>query len=697
MQPISQLRSGLTLLTIALMLAFATAARADQAQAAPGNRQAAISAIGDPATADLGSPMTNPNQVTGAVPGTPAGIAGHPVPADTTAAGIGQSTVTTTPPKTSYTTSNTGTAGNTNPVGNPDAAKKNTGTGQQTRQSQGEQPTAPASGDQSVQPPTSPQPTDTTTGNADPAQQVLQTTGDQATGSGSTGQSAGSTGQSAGGTTSNATSPVPSTTTSPVESNTTSQLIWQVQVSGCTANCQGISQSQVAAQQNNTVQVLTGGLQVVPTSGTPLAPASAPQSTSSITQIQVGCISQCLGTTTSGGAIPQGVEQTVAQVLSLVLASAGLPSQQAAPASEQNVVDQTAHQWQLSRGAAATQTQSASQTNTTVQIVASSLSAALQAAVGASNSSAAEIVNQTEQSIWQVQISCLIFCAQTQQTQQANQSNTTIQVLQSALGATAQTTGAAINSATQVIWQLQIGCLLWCLNTTEQQTAASTQTTLVAIVGPPKTSAPPPDPPSAQGASSSPPTAPAGSHPPSGSAPSADATVSGSVVASEAPAIAAPWTVTFPASPFSAGVPQRSTASGTPLVASSTLSGPAAGAGSGSPALAGLSVPWTLFAFPGSNALPASTTQLGPTTHGVEPSPRRARSGGSDHLAGIARLVRPSLGTFGGILKTAETAVQRTGGISPILPAVAVAAAIALVALFQTQRRSRLSGRGGTH
>ena len=89
MQPISQLRSGLTLLTIALMLAFATAARADQAEAAPGDRQAAISAIGDPATADLGSPTTNSNRLTGAVPGTPAGIAGHPVSTDTTAAGTG--------------------------------------------------------------------------------------------------------------------------------------------------------------------------------------------------------------------------------------------------------------------------------------------------------------------------------------------------------------------------------------------------------------------------------------------------------------------------------------------------------------------------------------------------------------------------------------------------------------------------------
>jgi hypothetical protein len=481
MEPISHLRSGLTFVMVAVLLALATAARADLAPTATPTGQAAISSIGDQptstGTSDNGPSAAVGNPVIGPPTGSPAVPTANLAPTDPTPGSTDQSTQTATPPQPTH------------------AAAGSTDAGEQPAATQGQEPSTPATVVTSV-------------GNADTGQQPAQAPGQQPTPPAAGSQSA-----------------------SAVESNTTSQFIWQVQVSGCTETCQGISQTQLAAQQNNTVQVVAGG-PLAATSGTQAGAGGAAQSTSSITQLQVGCIWQCLGTTTTGVTIPPSAQQAVAQVLSLALAGTGLPSQQAAPAAEQNIVNQTAYQWQLGQGTTGVQTQSASQTNNTVQVVAS-LSAALQAAVGSSDPSAAGIMNQTEQGIWQLQIGCLIFCAQTQQYQQAEQANTTTQVLIPAPGSTAATTAAAVNSAAQVIWQMQIGCLLWCVDATEQQTAASNQTTLVAIVDSPMTSAPPPDPStgstsnSAVASPSSATTAPAGSNPPSDPTSSADATASG--------------------------------------------------------------------------------------------------------------------------------------------------------------------------
>ena len=86
--------------------------------------------------------------------------------------------------------------------------------------------------------------------------------------------------------------------------NTTTQAISQVQVSGCLSHCQGASQTQVASQQNQTVQAVSG------------APhgSSAPQptpSTSRIKQVQVGCVSACFGSTSKGSTAGLGPPRAV--------------------------------------------------------------------------------------------------------------------------------------------------------------------------------------------------------------------------------------------------------------------------------------------------------------------------------------------------------------------------------------------------
>src|SRR5439155_9048766 len=100
-------------------------------------------------------------------------------------------------------------------------------------------------------------------------------------------------------------------------------------------------------------------------------------------------------------------------------------------ASEQSIVDQTAKQWQHGDGLAVVQTQSASQDNATIQSIdlSSSLTAELQSALGAESSPAVAVINQTVQTIWQLQVGCLFSCVDTHQQQLAEQSNTTVQVL----------------------------------------------------------------------------------------------------------------------------------------------------------------------------------------------------------------------------------------------------------------------------
>src|SRR5262249_51233818 len=63
----------------------------------------------------------------------------------------------------------------------------------------------------------------------------------------------------------------------------------------------------------------------------------------------------------------------------------------------------------------------------------------------------------------------------TRQFQEAKQASTTIQTVRRHA-----TAAAAQDSTAQSIWQLQVGCLQWCIDATEQQRAGSRHATLSA-------------------------------------------------------------------------------------------------------------------------------------------------------------------------------------------------------------------------
>lgn len=208
---------------------------------------------------------------------------------------------------------------------------------------------------------------------------------------------------------------------------------------------------------------------------TPPAPDGAPQTTSTITQIQLGCLTHCFGTTTADPSTA-ALTQLVLSQLGSLLPPSGSGTAQPAPGTEQNVVTQVSCQTQVG-GAEVTQVQIASQTNATVQVVLSSV-----ASVASSDPAA---VDQTQQQTWQLQVGCLFYCVDSQQVQQAQQSTTTIQIVAGGPG------GATVR---QTIWQVQIGCLAWCWNSTQVQQASSQSTITVLASPPPPTEDTPPPP-----------------------------------------------------------------------------------------------------------------------------------------------------------------------------------------------------------
>ena len=405
MRLLNHAKLGLALVTMVVLLGVATEAHADQAVPPPTNNQSAVPGSSDRTTGPGNTGNAAATAPGNPDPGTQTQTAPTTPPANTTAHPDPGSQTQTAPPTQTQTAPPTAPA---NTTSNPDPGS----------QTQTAPPTAPANttsnpdpGTQTqTAPPTAPA---NSTSNPDPGQQgTPQTPSGQASGSGGGDQNTGV-----------------------AESNTTTETIWQVQISGCTAHCQGITQTQAAEQQNMTVQVIEGVPQLLSAVGTQAGASEPSQITTSVTQIQAGCLSFCFGTTTTSAAISQGIQQILGQLLS-VLGPPGLPSQNSTPAIEQNIVEQTAYQWQDAQGLAVAQTQSASQTNTTIQVVdlSSSLTADLMATPGPSGLAVGEAVNQTEQGIWQLQIGCIFYCVQTQQYQQAEQSNTTTQVLSPASG-----------------------------------------------------------------------------------------------------------------------------------------------------------------------------------------------------------------------------------------------------------------------
>jgi hypothetical protein len=296
--------------------------------------------------------------------------------------------------------------------------------------------------------------------------------------------------------------PTPAASPAPAASNTTTQTITQVQVSTCVSHCDGGSQVQQASQGNTTVQAVgppvpnDGGAAIVEppasrtsTSTHSVAPTPPPPG---VTQVQVGCLEHCYGTTTldSSGLTLAQIEQLLGQL------QVPSPPDTTARGGEQNTTQQTAAQSENGDG---NQSQIASQANGTVQVVVTGVGAPADGGAGPA------AVNQTAQGIAQLQVGCIFYCSGTQQTQQAQQSNATLQAVDSS-GA-----GAA-NTVSGVIWQVQIGCVAWCYDAAETQTATGGDSSVVSVAPPPVAAppavVPPVAPPPAHGSGPAPSTRP---------------------------------------------------------------------------------------------------------------------------------------------------------------------------------------------
>ncbi len=325
--------------------------------------------------------------------------------------------------------------------------------------------------------------------------------------------------------------------------NNTTQVIEQVQVLGCLSHCQGSSQTQVASQQNQTVQAVSGAL--------PSAPVSAPNpapSSSRIKQVQVGCVSACFGSTSKGSGAQLGPHE-----LSELMLALGMPnSVHPTPVSGaiQNTASQTSSQLQIGSGGPDSQTQGAAQSSLTIQAVPADFTA-----------------NGTTQAIAQIQIGCLFYCHGTSQYQLATQSNSTVEVAPSAATVSTATASGVVNVTDQLIWQLQIGCLMWCWDATQDQSASSDD----ALVGLPAPLPPPPAQPSDPVQPSDP--GPSAPFEPVPSDPAAPPGVTGAPPAVAPPAVAPPQSAPPSTAGGSAPAPVRSAIHVGGVVSGSVTSG----------------------------------------------------------------------------------------------------------------------------
>lgn len=314
-------------------------------------------------------------------------------------------------------------------------------------------------------------------------------------------------------------SDAPGAETLAADATATSQLIWQLQIAQCTAHCVGTTQGQHAVQQNTTFQVLESAPRAAGSAGG----REHPSTQTNVSQIQLGCISHCYGATTR---TPASTIASYAWVLEEALRqiAAGLPSLAPILALERSVVAQSSYQSQSGVSPSAssgrvTQSEEAVQVHNARQLNDASGSTTRDgAAKGVHEANTFGAVNQTEQEIWQLQIGCLFDCHETEQYQQATQLNATVEKVIQAPGA-ATPSASTQESVTQVIFQAQIGCMLWCFDATERQAASSKSTHSGG--GPPQ-AAPPageatPNTPGV-GSVSAPPAATAGSLPASGEA-----------------------------------------------------------------------------------------------------------------------------------------------------------------------------------
>ena len=138
----------------------------------------------------------------------------------------------------------------------------------------------------------------------------------------------------------------------------------------------------------------------------------------------------------------------------------------------------------------------------------------------------APTLSQTTQSVWQLQIGCLFYCVDSVQVQDAEQSSTTVDVMTASSGGAGRVAGSGtVAVVTQTIWQVQLGCLSWCYGNTQVQQAAG-QSTFVTLTPAPPDPAPsePPAPadPSSAAPTQAPDDAPSPAAPPDDPTPAAE-------------------------------------------------------------------------------------------------------------------------------------------------------------------------------
>jgi hypothetical protein len=232
------------------------------------------------------------------------------------------------------------------------------------------------------------------------------------------------------------------------------------------------------------------------------------QSTATITQIQVGCVAQCFDASSSNPVTAATAEQILAELDSL-LQPPGPPSATPVPGTEESVTSQTSCQQLDGQPSSLSQSQGASESSTTLQLIEGSLPSVLEPSLGNSDSTA-QAVSQTVQSIWQLQIGCLFDCVASEQTQDAGETSTTVE----GMGGEPSGSGGGFQATvTQVVWQVQIGCIAWCYDTTQVQQVNTADTVVLLTAPPPGPSTPEPEPVSGSGASG-PASAAAGADPP---------------------------------------------------------------------------------------------------------------------------------------------------------------------------------------
>ena len=137
--------------------------------------------------------------------------------------------------------------------------------------------------------------------------------------------------------------------------------------------------------------------------------------------------------------------------------------------------------WQVQRGCrnnchGTTQSQSAGQWSSTTQ-TATGIARGREPASSEASPAAAAASNEsvTVQFVWQLQIGCVAFCWETSQTQSASQWAQTIQtaVAEGDLEAWAQN----LSETLQYVWQIQEGCRHECHGASQSQTAGQAQST----------------------------------------------------------------------------------------------------------------------------------------------------------------------------------------------------------------------------